>query len=397
MPKYGFLSIILVCSLQWNKSLGIFVTMAAEQQKFGSPLIGSRRTWFLWFTGWSLFGLVMAIQSYMLLLRAGHTTSFALSLERELVYAYLWAVLTPYILQLARRFPLGPNLWIKNGTFHLFMGLAISIFHKFSYHVISMALEASAEHPFSFAKISAVVFSYIDYGALIYCTLLFIDFSVVYYRESREQALRSARLETELTRANLQALKMQIRPHFLFNSLNAVSVLIDKNPGAARQMLLRLSELLRMTLDREHTEEVTLAQELEFIDMYLQIEKTRFEDRLIIRRSIDETTGEAFVPSMILQPLVENSMRHGAAMQRGVTTIEIAAERQNGVLSVHIRDNGPGSANGKTEEGIGFSNIRSRLEQLYGTEQRFETANIQGGGFEATIILPFHTAPSQLQ
>ena len=354
-----------------------------------------KKKWPVLLASWSLFGVVMAVQSYVLSARVGHPIPFALALQRELIYAYLWAILTPYILLLARRFPFGPTIWLRHGLFHIFMGIAVAIFHKFMYHLITINLEATAANPFSMERIYQNVLSYIDYGAMIYFTMLFLDYSVSYYRQSREHALRSAKLEKDLIQANLQALKMQIRPHFLFNTLNAISVLIQKNPEAARQMILRLSELLRMTLDREHTEEITLAQELELLDRYLQIEKTRFEERLIVKMIIDESMNDARVPTMILQPLVENAMRHGMAMQRDSTMIEISAGRQNGYLNLSVRDNGPGRPETESKDGIGFSNIRSRLEQLYGRNHRFETGNAPGGGFCATISLPFHTGTDQ--
>jgi signal transduction histidine kinase len=354
-----------------------------------------KQKWLTLFVGWSFFGWMMGVQTYVLTSRAGHPTPFGLALERELIYAYLWMFLTPYILVLGRRFPFGPKIWLKNGIFHFFMSLAVAVFHKFCFHVIVMFLEATPEHPFLIQRVFDVVLSYIDYGIMIYWALLFMDYSLAYYRESREQALRSAKLETLLVHAQLQALKMQIRPHFLFNAMNAISVLIQKSPEAAREMILRLSDLLRMTLDREHREEVSLAEEMEFVSRYLQIEKTRFEDRLDVNIRIEETVTGASVPTMILQPLVENAMRHGAAKQRGSTILEISAARQNGLLYLSVRDNGPGTPINKIIDGIGFSNIRSRLGQLYGTNYRFEAGNTAEGGFLSAITIPFRLMAEQ--
>jgi two-component system LytT family sensor kinase len=354
-----------------------------------------RRRWLILFVGWSIFGWMMGVQSYVLSSRAGHLVPFGLALEREMVYAYMWALLTPYVLALGRRFPFGPKIWIKNGAFHFCMSLAVALFHKFCYHLVTMFLEATPQHPFSFQRILEQVYSYIDYGMMVYWVLLFMDYSMAYYKASREQALRSARLETLLTHAQLQALKMQIRPHFLFNTLNAISVLIQKNPETAREMVLRLSELLRMTLDREHKEEVTLEDEMEFLNRYLQIEKTRFEDRLQVQITIDDAVSHASVPTMILQPLVENAMRHGAAKQREVTMVEIHAERQNGLLLLRVYDNGPGAPDNEIIEGIGFSNIRSRLEQLFGAHHSFNVRNADQGGFQAEITIPFRALTDQ--
>ncbi|MFI5251499.1 MAG: sensor histidine kinase [Bacteroidota bacterium] len=350
-----------------------------------------KRKWLVIFVGWSIFGWLMGIQSYVLLAREGHTVSFWLALERELIYAYLWALLTPGILYLGRHFSFGPKIWVKHGLFHLAMSIIVAVFHKFSFHLISMSLEATTQNPFSFQNIFQVLFSYIDYGAMVYWSVILLDFSLSYYRQSREHSLRSAKLETQLIQAQLQALKMQIKPHFLFNTLNAISVLIEKNPESARQMIVRLSEFLRMTLDREQKEEVTLAEEMDFLDLYLQIEKIRFEDRLQMKLNIDESSLNAFVPTMILQPLVENAMRHGAAKQRETTTIEITAERQNGYIRLRVQDNGPGTKGANITEGIGFTNVRSRLEQYYGAQQQFEAHDLPEGGFLTALAIPYHT------
>lgn len=354
-----------------------------------------KQKWLILFIGWSIFGWMMGVQSYLLSLREGHPVPFGLALQRELIYACLWALLTPYILILGRKFPFGPGIWLRNGAFHFCMALAVSVFHKFCFHLITMLLEAAPRHPFSFQRILEMVFSYIDYGVMVYWVLLFMDYSLTYYRKSREQALRSARLETMLTKAQLQALKMQIRPHFLFNTLNAISVLIRKNPETAREMILRLSELLRITLDRELKEEVTLEEEMEFINRYLQIEKIRFEDRLRLQVTIDDAVLHALVPTMLLQPIVENAMRHGAAKQRDATLVEIHAERKNGLLLLRVYDNGPGAPENEIIEGIGFSNIRSRLEQLFGDHHNFSVRNADQGGFQAEITIPFHIETEQ--
>jgi sensor histidine kinase YesM len=222
-----------------------------------------------------------------------------------------------------------------------------------------------------------------------------------YYLKNRENELRAARLElseaqlkSQLSNAQLSALKMQLHPHFLFNTLNAIVVLMRKgrNPEAV-DMLTGLSELLRYALENISTQEVRLEQEVEFIERYLEIEKVRFKDRLKVEMHIDRETLGAFVPNLILQPLVENALRHGIGQRSTAGVIEISARREDGMLNMRVRDDGPGlskslsaDADGK---GIGVANTRARLRQLYGAAHRFDLRNAETGGTVAAITIPF--------
>jgi len=188
-----------------------------------------------------------------------------------------------------------------------------------------------------------------------------------YYQKYRERDLRALELEGRLTQAELQNLKMQLHPHFLFNTLNTISVLMTKDTKAANSVLVRLSDLLRMALDNVSTHEVTLKEELDFLARYLEIEQTRFEDRLTVRMRIEPGVLAARVPNLILQPLVENAIRHGVAPLLTPGTIEISARRENGNLRLEVRDNGSGlpNSNQHVREGVGLSNTRARLVQVY--------------------------------
>jgi sensor histidine kinase YesM len=182
----------------------------------------------------------------------------------------------------------------------------------------------------------------------------------------------------------------------LFNTLNAISVLIQENPKAANTMLVQLSDLLRMTLENVGTHEVPLKREMEFLDRYLQIQQTRFGDRLTVRRQIEPQVTEAFVPYLILQPLVENALRHGIGSLPGPGTVEISALRNNGMLNLKVRDTGPGilhPANSSQGLGIGLTNTQARLQQLYGDQHRLEIENVPDGGLQVSITLPYHLAP----
>jgi hypothetical protein len=213
-----------------------------------------------------------------------------------------------------------------------------------------------------------------------------------YYKAYRERERQASTLATELVQARLQALRMQINPHFLFNTLNTISALIHENPNAADRMLVRLSELLRRTLDRGDVQEVPLREELDFLRSYLEIEQMRFPDRLTVSFDIEERTQHWLVPHLILQPLVENALRHGILPREEAGRVEISARLVDGAhLELRVRDNGNGlrAASGSAErEGIGLQNVRSRLAQLYGDAQEFEIGNASTGGVEARIRLP---------
>jgi len=213
------------------------------------------------------------------------------------------------------------------------------------------------------------------------------------YRRDRDRQLIASQLESKLARAQLQVLEMQLQPHFLFNTLNGIMVLIRDDPERASRMIARLSEFLRLALESRDVREVTLQKELEFLDRYLQIEQLRFGDRLTVHQQIADDSRDALVPSMILQPLVENAIRHGVSRRRGPATIQIEAVHTNGSLAIHVRDNGAGlTGNGGQEikEGIGLRNTRARLQQLYGDRHRIALTGAPGGGVDVLLSIPFH-------
>ena len=340
---------------------------------------------------WTGFGIFMGAQSYYLLLRSGHPLPWGTTLFRELVYAYLWAALTPAVLAFARKYPLDTKRWMSRFLLHLGASVGVALIHKVSYHVIIMAVEASPGKVFSFERLFSEMWTYLDYGILLYWLLLILRHAAGFYQKFKEKEFRASQLEAQLTRSQLDALKMQLQPHFLFNTLNAISVLITHHPDNARRMISKLAEMLRITLESGGKHEVPLEQELVFLKSYLDIEQTRFEDRLTVKLQIAPETMGAMVPNLLLQPIVENAMRHGVAEHLGPTVVEVRTERQNGSLMLQVKDNGPGlHAHKGNKEGIGFTNTRARLKQLYGAKFSFDVVNAPEGGALATIIIPFH-------
>jgi LytS/YehU family sensor histidine kinase len=215
-----------------------------------------------------------------------------------------------------------------------------------------------------------------------------------HYRESRERELRTAQLETQLIAAQLQALQAQIHPHFLFNALNTISTVIYEDVRAADTMIARLSDFLRHSLNASRSQEVTLGEELNFLNLYLDIMRPRFEDRLRVEFEVGQGINDALVPKLILQPLVENSIKHAADPNSGQVNVAVKAMRENGSLRMEVRDDGPGLS-GKFREvqshGVGLANTVERLEKLYGGNQELTLQNAVDGGLLVSVTVPFHT------
>ena len=216
------------------------------------------------------------------------------------------------------------------------------------------------------------------------------------YRARQEEAVRlqakTAELQAQLAQANLAALRSQLDPHFLFNTLHAISSLVERDPRGVRRMIARLSELLRSTLDGAHEQETPLQQDLSFLQRYLEIMEVRFQGRLQVDLRIESRALDALVPTLILQPLVENAVKHGVSKVEGVGRIIIAADRLEDTVRLEVRDNGPGLGDRDgAPEGVGLRNTRARLAQLYGDAQRLTLEAAPEGGAAVTVVLPYHT------
>jgi len=228
------------------------------------------------------------------------------------------------------------------------------------------------------------------FNLLIYWVIVAVSHAFDYYRKYRERELRASELEKHLAQAKLQALQMQLNPHFLFNTLHSISSLMHKDVEAADRMIARLSDLLRAALEGAGTQQVTLRQELDLLQLYLAIEQVRFGSRLTVKMNIAPDTLGAQVPNLILQPLVENAIRHGIEPRARLGCIELQAHRQDGALALVVSDDGAGlGENGRIKEGVGLSNTRARLRELYGTAHRFELLRGQEGGVRVELSIPF--------
>jgi LytS/YehU family sensor histidine kinase len=256
-------------------------------------------------------------------------------------------------------------------------------------------------------RVRLVLLRFLFQDILTYCTTVGVYYAFEYFTGFRRSALaaarseaRAARLRLSLAEARIHALRMELNPHFLFNALNAVAGLVRKREhDAAIDTLQRLGELLRTTLNRDAPSEVSLAEELELLRRFLDIELVRFGDRLRIAWEIEPETYAAYVPPLILQPLVENALRHGISRRQGAALLRVTARRVGPQLELAVRDTGEGLSYGgrQPREGIGLSNTRQRLSELYGAEATsLELSDVAGGGVRAKMLLPFHLTRNRL-
>jgi two-component system LytT family sensor kinase len=363
-----------------------------------------RRRAFIIFGGWTLFGLFFACQSYIANSYFDRHAPFGRILVPWLSLAYVWALLTPLAMKLARRFPLERGKLFRGVLLHSLVGILFSLLQVAVYlvaYVFSREWVMGNSPPayVLLRSYQSLLVAEFHFNLFVYWVLLGLYHAYNYYRRFREHERRAAhlqvqaaQLETQLAQAQLDALKMQLHPHFLFNTLNSISVLMHDDAKAANRMLVRLSELLRVALNSEGAQEIPLRQELQFLRGYLEIEQTRFQDRLTVDFNVAEETLDAQVPNLILQPIVENAIRHGIAPRAEAGLIQVQARRENGFIELCVRDNGAGLNQGGTHaNGIGLANTRKRLEKLYGEEYGFEISSPATGGLRVEIRFPFHT------
>ncbi len=342
---------------------------------------------------WTLFGVFLASQSTLAFSRRDRPFSWQRILLVEMAFAYIWAALTPPVLWLARRFPIERGRLPRSLTVHVLASIIIGFATRAFRDLMFVYFVSGYDGALPWTKLFFNGYLFFDYGTLLYWLMLLVSYATNYYRRYRTGEIRASRLEAQLAQAQLQALKMQLQPHFLFNTLHSISALLHRDPDAADRMIARLGDFLRLTLDNSGTQEVKLQKELEFLTCYLEIERVRFQDRLTTSVEVEPAALDAPVPNLILQPVVENAIRHGIAQTRGPARVEISAKREGGALRIRVRDNGPGLAAAARpedgpKEGLGLSNTRARLEQFYGAAHRFELENAPGGGLLVTLEIP---------
>ena len=302
--------------------------------------------------------------------------------------------LTPLVYWLARLYPIRPPIRARNIFAHVGGALALCVGWSTAGAVMRWVLGIGPSEAPRLAYLTGWLLTTIPWGTFMYFTTLGCVYAFAYFVEAKEREAQAARLAAQVAQAKLGALQMQLHPHFLFNSLNAITVLVrDQDTAAASRMLSLLSDVLRQVLRTDQSHEVSLADELSFLERYLAIEQVRFSDRLRVVMDVDETLQEARVPPFLLQPLVENALRHGIARRDHAGRIEIAARRDGDDLVLEVRDDGPGielHGGRRDGSGVGLANVRERLTTMYGSSAYLTLRSPIGaaGGTAATVTLP---------
>jgi signal transduction histidine kinase len=345
-----------------------------------------------YFALWTLLGLVFATQLYLAEQRLSpHPSTWWQALRSELPDWYLWGLLALVVRGLSRRFRIDRGNWERAVPIHFGASLTLGFLHLVLATALQSVLRGSEPYPFLPKLVDNFAASY-HWNLLIYWAIVALVHARDYARDAQDHRVRAAELETSVAEARLQALTLQLRPHFLFNTLNAIAELIHEDPDAAERMVGRLADLLRRTLETDGTEEVPLTTELDLVRRYLDIEAVRFQDRLRVRWEVASDARTAGVPAMILLPLVENAVRHGVAARPGPGEVGIRARREAGTLRVEVWDDGPGldsEALTGPRRGIGLANTRARLTQLYGAAHRLELVQGTSSGLVVRLSLPF--------
>jgi sensor histidine kinase YesM len=352
-----------------------------------------RKRWLLILSCATFLALIYAARGIFISVSQGRAIDWFRLIGFEFLYWYVWAAFTPAVIWFANRFELRRDKWITTLLALVAFGLLIAPLQATVEYSLAYAIDVMRGVPAAdmeqrrriLARLIAIeTFTNFIIYALIVCG----NYAYQYYQRYREREMRAVELERRLAQAELQNLKMQLHPHFLFNTLNTISVLMMRDADLANRMLIRLSDLLRVTLDNAGNQIVPLRQELDFLRGYLEIEQTRFQDRLTTSFDISPATLDARVPYLILQPLVENALRHGITTRPGAGHIEVRAAVENGSLLMQVRDDGVG-LDGTFKKGIGLANTEARLSQLYGTAHQFRFNNLAAGGLLVTITIPF--------
>jgi two-component system, LytTR family, sensor kinase len=346
----------------------------------------------------ALFSTLQAYRLTTLNLRAPMDIEVGKLFLLNAAYWYVPALLTPMVFRLAHRFRIDGPHWLRALGVHALCACSFSVLHCAAMIATrSMLYEGAGKWP-TVAWTSFIQRQFLqnlDWTLMVYSTIVGLSYALAYYRESQARAVKEAQLETRLAEARLRTLEAELHPHFLFNTLHAISTLVHTNPDAADRMISRLSDLLRLTFDRSGAVRVSLQEELEFLQKYLEIEQTRFHDRLTVRFDIEPETLDAEVPRLILQPIVENAIKHGVSPKPGSGLVQIAARRRSDRLWIEISDNGVGlsvGARAQLRSGVGLTNTRDRLECMYGADHRIEFSE-GAKGLAVRLEIPFHRAP----
>jgi hypothetical protein len=373
------------------------VQRAAASSKLG--LAGKGRAALIVLLLSTLAGLFFSAQIYYTTTSLAHAVSWPQALYWGFGDWYEWALLSPLIFFLCRRWPFDRRSWPKSLVVHALSGVTFASIHAVLCAAAAVLQGVITDPPTSFAiSLQGLLVRRGHFNLAVYAVIVCAWHAWDYHRKYRDREAEAADLNMRLARAQLEALRMQLNPHFLFNTLNAISGLMLNDVNAANKMLTRLGELLRLTLEARDQQEVSLAQELKFLNCYLEIQRIRFGNRLNVAMDIEPTTLEARVPNLVLQPIAENAIRHTMEPPNGGGEIRFRTARENGSLLLEVVDHGEGlkSQNGvetwsesPVRHHIGLVNTRERLQKLYGVHQSLALKENPEGGVTVSIRIPF--------
>ncbi|HEV3409629.1 MAG TPA: histidine kinase, partial [Chthoniobacterales bacterium] len=340
--------------------------------------------------------LLFAAISYAAAIIQDNTRGFTFleALRLNLTQFYLWGAFSPLIYWLGRRFKIEFRPFRLRNLLVQFVALdVLAATHQTIHLAVLWSLSADVRK--RFATLGDYYHAYFGFGfyidLIIAVLIMVLVHALLYHQSLRASELEQSALKAQLAQAQLKALKMQIHPHFLFNTLHSISSLVLEEPMKANKMIALLGDFLRVTLESRDQQQVTLQEEAEFVRGYLEIEQVRFGDRLQVEFNIDPATLSANIPHLILQPVVENAVQHAVAPHAAPVHISIGAKQQDGFVRLEVTDNGPGlrrESAGREGAGIGLTNVRARLDQTYGTNYSLTISNVADGGLSVVMRIP---------
>ena len=347
------------------------------------------RKWTFYLICWTIPAFVALSYYHLNQILTATEVNWNYALMTSLPWWYIWALFTPVVLWVARKYPINKDTWVKSVPL-LYIPLMLLLFAVHAAINLLLFRATGIHDTMNMALLEVHFTSRMHVNTMAFWTVLGFYNAFDYYRKYQLREQQAANLELQLARANLRALKMQLNPHFLFNTLHSVSALVRKNENAiAIKMLGRLGEFLRLALENQGTQLIPLEEELDFLERYLEIEKIRFQERLEVDMDVDLDLLDYYVPNLILQPIVENAIHHGISPHIQAGKIKISAFKEDEHLVLQVHDDGPGLTNTrKARQGVGLSNTRERLERLYGDDQQLALINAEEGGLKVRIVIP---------
>jgi two-component system LytT family sensor kinase len=337
------------------------------------------------FAAYTVIVLLTIVQGAYYAMNGGAAVPWRAMIAGRCLDNYACALFVPVFFWLVHRYPIDRQHWRRSVPLLLAASLAFTLLKFAALLPINRALWSGPIGMFRSAQLANSIGVLLDFWAVIG-----IAHAIEFYRRSQERERTATQLRSQLAHAQLEALRAQLHPHFLFNTLNGVATLMHRDASGADQMLTNLAELLRETLHHTGADEIPLSDELALLDRYLAILQTRFGDRLTVVRDIAPDIGDVLVPHFVLQPLVENALEHGIAQRPGPGRVEIRAARDGDRVRITITDDGLGlSPAGSSGVGVGLANTRARLSQLYGSAQGLSLESVAPTGTRATVTLPY--------